>query len=118
MRDKENRIPLVHSRPQSHLALLTGEVSMSLNLGVANLLTHNPPLETLTLREEQMDTIKSPRISDFLILCRQSPLVLVLRLHRLRRPGGSGDENAFGSVSWIFGTIHANPLKSNLKTTK
>ena len=34
-------------------------VSMSLSLGVANLLTHNPPLETLTLREEQMDAIRS-----------------------------------------------------------
>ena len=65
---------------------------MSLNLG-ANLLTNNPRLETLTLREEQIDAIRSPRISDFLILCRQSPLVLVPRLHWLRGPGGSGDEN-------------------------
>ena len=50
-------------------------------------------LETLKLREEQVDAIGSPRISDFLILCRQSPLVLVPRLHRSRGPGGSGDEN-------------------------
>ena len=50
-------------------------------------------LETLTLREEQMDAIRSPRISDFLILCHQSPLVLMPRLHQLRGPGGSGDKN-------------------------
>ena len=40
-----------------------------------------------------MDAIRSPRVSDFLILCRQSPLVLEPRFHRLRGPGGSGDEN-------------------------
>ena len=33
---------------------------MSLNLGVANLLIHNPPLETLTLRKEQIDTGYAP----------------------------------------------------------
>ena len=66
---------------------------MSVNLGVANLITHNPPLETLTLQEKQIGAIGSPRISAFLILSRQSPLVLVPRLHRLRGPGGSGDEN-------------------------
>ena len=51
-------------------------------------------LETLTLREEQINAIRSPRISDFLVLCRESPLVLLVpRLHRLRGLGGSGDEN-------------------------
>ena len=53
-------------------------------------------LETLTLREEQIDTIRSPRISEFLILCCQSPLVLMPRLHRLRGQvsggGGGGGE--------------------------
>ena len=44
----------------------------------------NPPLETVTLQEEQYNAIKSPRTLDFLIQCRQSPLVLVPKLHLLR----------------------------------
>ena len=56
-------------------------------------------LEPLTLREEQIDATRSPTITDFLILCRQSPLVLVRRLHRSRRPGGSGDENGDADLS-------------------
>ena len=116
----------MHSRPQSHLALLTGETWARgpegsgdtglekfeiLGLLMASICSSRSvyvskcrcckPFNTqssfrnqLTLREEQIDALRCPRISDVLILWRQSPLVLVPRLHRLRGPGGSGEEDA------------------------
>ena len=53
--------------------------------------------------DTQMDAIRSPRISDFLILC---PLILLPRLHRLRGPGGFGDQDDLGAAELFVLASH------------